>query len=259
MSDLPTAPADVVAELDEVIAQAEQTEGGSGFDATELAEQMAADNGVDLAEVKGTGKGGRITVPDVDRFIKAKAEEAEAPQEEEKAPAEPKPKAKAKAKAKPRAKASADQALAMDGLPNITKGLVEVHHTIRALAEMGSGDWFQSIVSVEEADDNLSTMMSEGWSLLKTQSLGYGPDGIEMLWVFGRFAEEQEVREWPYREIHHITRRVGGMGDDGRGISGIDANAMIRGYLDEGWDLAHVEGLDKSQGGAVNMMWILVR
>jgi hypothetical protein len=255
MSDSPTAPADVVAELDEVIAQAEQAEGTEGIDATGLAEQMAADFNVDLAEVTGSGKGGRITVPDVEKFIKAREAEAEAPAEAEKAPAKP----KAKAKAKPKAKATAAQPLAVDGLPHITKGLVEVHHTIRALAEHGSGDWFNSIVSVEDADDNLSTMMSEGWSLLKTQSLGYGPDGIEMLWVFGRFAEEPEVREWPYREIHHITRRVGGLGDDGRGISGLAANALINGYLSEGWDLAHAEGLDKSQGGAVNMMWILVR
>jgi hypothetical protein len=260
MTDSTTAPADVVAEIDDVIAEAEAAETEAPvYDVTGLAQQMAEDYDVDLAEVEGTGKDGRIVVPDVDKYIKARAAEAE--QAETEASADPgteeAPAKKTPSKQKP-AKKTGEPSF-VPSLPNINQGLIEVHHTIRAVAEVGSGDWFSSIVSVEDADENLGRMMGEGWSLLKTQSLGYGPDGIEMLWVFGRFDEDAQTREWPWREIHHITRRVGDLGDDGRGISGMAANALINGYLQSGWDLAAVEALDKSAGGAVNMMWILVR
>ena len=270
MVDRPTAPADVVAELDEVIEQAEQAEaavvvpGTSGFDATGLAEQMAADNGVDLAEVEGTGKDGRITVPDVDRFIKQKAAEADQAEEEAEASAKsgtetPDEESKPKPKAKAKAKAKGEAVTLLPPLPNIIRGLAEVHHTIRSVGEVGSGDWFNSIVSVQDADENLSAMMGDGWSLIKTQSMGYGPDGIEMLWVFGKFKEDAVVKDWPDREIHHVSRVVGGMGDDGRGVSGLAANALVNGYFETGWDLADVGALGEAVGGAVNMMWVFVR
>lgn len=260
-----TAPADVVAELDEVIAEAEQAEASAlpeptTVDATGLAEQMASDNGVNLAEVEGTGKDGRVTVPDVDRFIKAQAAEAEQAKADVPADGETatpkKSKAKTKAKAKPKAKGFPS---GIPPLPNIITGLVEVHHTTRAVGEISTGEWLASIVGKDDADENIGIMLADGWSLIKTQAMGYGPDGIEMLWVFGRFAESPEVREWPYREVYHLTRRLGDMGDDGRGVSGLAANALVNGYLAAGWDLALVEALDKSSGGSINMMWIFVR
>jgi hypothetical protein len=48
------------------------------------------------------------------------------------------------------------------------------------------------------------------------------------------------------------------MGDDMRGITGLQANEYISSYLQAGWDLALVEALDNVMG-AVNMLWVLVR
>jgi pyruvate/2-oxoglutarate dehydrogenase complex dihydrolipoamide acyltransferase (E2) component len=41
------------------------------IDATEAAAGLARDHGIDLATVKGTGKGGRITEPDVQKVVDA--------------------------------------------------------------------------------------------------------------------------------------------------------------------------------------------
>jgi pyruvate/2-oxoglutarate dehydrogenase complex dihydrolipoamide acyltransferase (E2) component len=43
--------------------------------ATEAAERKAEELGVDLTTVEGTGKGGRITVGDVQKAAKAKADD----------------------------------------------------------------------------------------------------------------------------------------------------------------------------------------
>jgi pyruvate/2-oxoglutarate dehydrogenase complex dihydrolipoamide acyltransferase (E2) component len=42
--------------------------------ATEAAERKAGELGVDLSTVEGTGKGGRITVDDVQKAAKARAD-----------------------------------------------------------------------------------------------------------------------------------------------------------------------------------------
>lgn len=43
------------------------------IDATDAARQLAADSNIDLADVEGTGSGGRITVDDVRVAIEARA------------------------------------------------------------------------------------------------------------------------------------------------------------------------------------------
>ena len=259
MSDQTTL-ADVVEEVDAVAKEAEAqmaTEAEqAAIDATDLARQMAQDYKVDLTEVKGTGKDGRVTVPDIDKFVKARDEEAEAEEvktEEvpEDAPVE-KPVAEVE-KPKPLKK----QSVKAGELPNIFVGLEEIYHVVRSVDEMGMG-WQSSKVSVADVDENLGKMLSEGWELIHSQPLGFSQDGIDILWVLGRFAEGK-VERYPYHEIHHVVRRLGGLGEDGRGISGTAANALISGYLQSGWDLALVEALDKAAGGAVNMMWILIR
>ena len=44
---------------------------GGGIDATDAAIQVAAESGVDLAEVQASIGGGRVGKPDVERFVKA--------------------------------------------------------------------------------------------------------------------------------------------------------------------------------------------
>lgn len=266
MSNASTSPADVVEELDQVIAEAEAAEGGQPqeIDATEKAREMGRDFEVDLAEVDGTGADGRVTVMDVDRFIKAREAEAEAGESPEASaeseaerladdePKQPKPKARKKAPA-PEGDAR------LPSLPNIASGLSDIRHVIRSLAEIGSGDWYQNPVSSALANEKLGELMADGWHLLQTHSLGYGPEGINMVWVFGRFDPDAPVRDYPYREIFHVTRPVGSLGDDGRGLSESMASAMVRGYLEEGWDLAAVEVLDRLPTNRVNIMWVFVR
>ena len=46
-----------------------------GIDATDGARELAADEGVDLSEVEGTGSGGKITKPDVKAHLDAQEEE----------------------------------------------------------------------------------------------------------------------------------------------------------------------------------------
>lgn len=254
MSEKTTTPADIVAEADAVIAQAEAdmaaTPTETEVDATDLARQMAKDYDILLTDIKGTGKNGRVTVPDVDKFRK-ELERVQAEGEPQTVEIEAIIEVEAE---KPLIKKTL---IAGDRLPNVVVGLEEVYHIVRSLDEMGMG-WQSSKVSVADADERLSEMLSEGWELIHAQPLGYSQDGIDVLWVMGKFAEGK-IERFPYREVHHITRRLGGMGDDGRGISGTQANALISGYLQSGWDLALVEGLDKSAGGAVNIMWIFVR
>jgi len=58
---------------------------GEGVRASPLARRLAAERGVDLAQVPGSGPGGRITAEDVERYLAALAAAAPAP------PAEPRP------------------------------------------------------------------------------------------------------------------------------------------------------------------------
>lgn len=49
------------------------TSGDGGTEATEAAQKLAAENDVDLAEVKGTGEGGKIGQPDVAKYLADRA------------------------------------------------------------------------------------------------------------------------------------------------------------------------------------------
>lgn len=264
MTEQTTTPAQLDAEMDQVIADAQIAESAviedrSGVDATDIAFQYASDHGIDIREVKGTGKDGRVTVPDVEKFKKAldaKAAEAPAPEDVqivEEGEAEPEPKPKPKKK-----KAKGKGVKVLPTLPNTFVGMTEVYHVVRFINEYGMGDWQSLVVSGPEADENLGYLLEDGFQLIYAQPLGWDESGIGMLWVFGKFAEE-EVERFPYHEILHISQRIGAAGEDGRGITGKSANKMISGYLQAGYDLAMVKALDKGVGGVVNVMWILVR
>jgi len=261
MANGTTTPADVLREMDEVIEEAEAAEGGEAqeIDATEKAREMADDFDVDLAEVKGTGADGRVTVMDVDRFVKARDEEQqierEDPQAEPKAEKQPKPKAKSKAKAA----TLSENGLGPSSVPTVYAGLVDVHHVIRSMAEFGSGEWSRNPVARLLANEKLGEMLAEGWQLLKISNLGFGPDGINMVWIFGKFAADIAPRDYPYREIDHVTRSVGPLGDDSMGLSEASASAMVRGKLADGWDLASVDVLDRAPANRLNFMWVFVR
>lgn len=268
MTEQPTTPAALDAELDRIIAEAEEEENAVidqlDVDATDIAFQYAADYGINIAEVKGTGKDGRITVPDVEKFKKAldakteEVAEAEVDQAEADHPVEEGDE-QPEAKPEPKKKAAKGKGTEiLPTLPNTIVGLTEIYHVVRFINEYGMGDWEQLIVSGPDADENLSNVLEEGFQLIHSQPLGWDENGIGMLWVFGKFAKGK-VERFPYQEIRHITKRIGGLGEDGRGVTGKYANKMISGYLKAGYDLALVEALDNGIGGVVNMMWILVR
>jgi hypothetical protein len=265
MSAEKTAPAEIVRDAQAVIDEADaeiaaEGQGADPIDATDLAIRMAADKGVDLASVEGSGKEGRITVPDVDKFIKEREAEAESDVEASADPGTEEVAVEPTTPKKVDKPVRTGEASGVPSLPNIHDGLLEVYHIVRSIGAYGVGTWYEPIVSSDQVDENIARMFGEGWSLIHSQSLGYNPDGIAMLWVLGKFAEESPEREIPYQEILHLTRPVGGMGDDERSITGPAANSLINDYLQKGWDLASVESLDNPTGGGpVNLMWILVR
>lgn len=255
MSDKPATLNDT---LEEVIKEGEaELMAPEGIEATPKALLFARDFDVDITLVPGTGQDGKITVPDVQKFKKemdAKAEaEAAEPEETEVVEVEPKEPEKKK-RPKKSAKAMSDKTALM---PSLRTGLKEVYHIVRSVHEYGLG-WDNLTVSKEDADINIGKKLEEGWVIVHIQALGVDMDGIRMLWVLGLPEEGYEEKFWPYREIQHITRPLGGAGDDGRGVTGLRANEYISGFLRDGWDLAMVEALGMGTG-VINMMWVLVR
>lgn len=258
MSDQGSAPA-VEELLDELDAIEKDAEKGKTYDITEKAQMMADDFKVDLDEVEGTGANGRITVPDVDKYIKdreaAKAEQDEAKataKSESSATGEEKPvdgSAKKKvAKRKPKNASTAPL------LPTLREGIVEIRHMKRTLSP-GGGSWDEEVVRNDYVDDKISEYLQEGWGLIHIQHLGVTAEGIEMLWVMGKPAEGVD---FPFNEIYHIVQNVGGVGPDNRGLTGFQADALINSYLAEGWELAYTKAIASSSAG-INMMWVLVR
>ena len=253
MSDKPATLADELEEIEK--AGEAEIEVPEGVNATEKAVLYATDFGVDISEVTGTGKDGKITVPDVEKFHKemqAKAEAEAAEPEEEPEAEEEKP----KPKKRPR-KTAAEMKDKIALMPTLRTGLKDVYHIVRSIHEFGFG-WDQPTVTGKDADENIGKMLDEGWVIVHIQALGVDMDGIRMLWVLGLPDEGYEEKFWPYREIQHVVRPIGNLGADGRGLTDFQANEYISGYLREGWDLAMVTALGMGTG-QVNMMWVLVR
>lgn len=266
------------AELEEVESQTPEEEkvANETYDATGLALAMANDHGVDLGEVTGTGKDGRITVPDVDKFIKAR--DAEIAEVEAKAEAdaevieaaEPEAKAEVSDKAnsddepaeappkprKKRRKKAGRQSVPFASALPLHTSYAEVRHFKRTLNEFGF-PWDEGeVVTREEADEALGKLLQEGFVPIHIEGLGLElGGGIEMLWVLGLPEEDETPR---YQEIYHVVRNVGTMGPDGRGVSGVGANELVTSYLDDGWDLAYI-GVIAKTGAGLNLMWVFVR
>lgn len=81
-------------------ARPSPTDGGARVKASPLARKVAAQRGVDLTQVRGTGPGGRIVEADVEEFLRTRGAPAEAPPRE--APAEVVPSERAPRPAAPR-------------------------------------------------------------------------------------------------------------------------------------------------------------
>jgi len=251
------------------VTEVQEVVSNENVDASDIAIKMGDDFGVDLSEVDGTGKDGRVIVPDVQKFIKARDEAAAKTEEELEKGADTQSDdqiSDAESAGEPTTdevtrfvpvEERIHQAAPFPNLPTQRVQLKEVHHIVRSVKEFGMG-WDQPFVSNEEADDHIGEMLQEGWEIVHVQPLGFGPEGIEMFWVMGVRADVPE-RTTPYQEVRHIVRHVGSLGDDGRGVSGFQANDYINGMLNEGFDLALVRALGPSTGGGINMMWVMVR
>ena len=84
-ADAPSAPVDGVAE-EPIPAPSVSAPVGRVF-ATPIARQMAAESGIDLADVQGTGPGGRIVKEDIVRFIESQVAAEPEPEPEPEVPA----------------------------------------------------------------------------------------------------------------------------------------------------------------------------
>ena len=83
----PVAPAPAPAPAPAAAAPAAPAASGERIIASPLAKRIAADNGIDLAQVKGTGPNGRIVKEDVENFTPSAAAPAAAPAAAASAPA----------------------------------------------------------------------------------------------------------------------------------------------------------------------------
>lgn len=70
---------DAVNRLEEAVAELQE---GAAPDATDAAKELANERGVDLADVYGTGKGGRIVHGDVEDYLEGRESGDQGGQEE---------------------------------------------------------------------------------------------------------------------------------------------------------------------------------
>lgn len=248
------SPADTLAEVDAMVAEAEAEAEALGksnqqVEATDLALKMANDYLVDLTDVKGTGKDGRIVVSDVDQYIKDNDIEK---------PTEPEPEPESEPEEEEGAEPVPEPAVAEIGKADAleAKGpgpLAEVRHFVRTLNRYG-GDWESGgIVSAARADEKLSAMLMAGWVILYAKVLSQGAEGINIMWVMGRPNDPDAYKS--YNEIYHLTRKIGG--GDGA-MTGTYADALVSSYLQAGWDVYYMDALRADMTG-VDMIWIFVR
>jgi len=150
----------------------------------------------------------------------------------------------------------AESVMVLPGLAALTRGLrlKRVYHIVRTVNEWGQG-WEQQVVSFNDANKRISELLAEGWLPVHLQALGVAPDGIQMLWVLGEFENMDGVPH--FSEVKHISRTLGSMAAS-RGITGLQADALISSYLMEGFNLGYVTALGMGPEG-VFMYWVLLR
>lgn len=219
-------PKEPAPEVEEQIVLADQPK----IIATEAAMILARAANIDLADVHGTGQDGRIKKSDVQNLIDVRLKMSEAEKEVEEIGTH-----------------------AIPYQPDTFGRYESLYHysrTIHPLGGLGEG-----IKSPEDIKNKIeSDFFAKGWELAFVEPLGYGPDGLSVLWIFGKVREGLESK---HKEIWHIQRTLGSNVMEGQ-VTGFGVDAYLKSYLDEGWSLFSAKALMRG-GSEVPMMWVLVR
>jgi len=126
----------------------------------------------------------------------------------------------------------------------------EIYHIRRTLARASNpaaGAW-----TGPDADEGIGKMLKEGWGVKDFQILGINPEGVLALWILTRSEEGAGLSE-----AKHIVRTLSGGGQLGT-VTGFQADAVLSGYLSDGWRLEFVRNIGFDTNG-INMAWMLVR
>lgn len=198
--------------------------------ATDAAAKLARDEGIDLFDVIGNGEDGRILKSDVQAVVEVRAKLAAAEKEMVEIGEH-----------------------AIPFTPDSFGRYESVYHYARTIHPLGGLG--EEIKSPEEVINKIENeLFANGWELAFVDPLGYGPDGLACLWIFGKLREGLEAR---HKEIKHIQRTLGANVTEGQ-ITGFGADTYINSFLAEGWSIFNATAL--MRGGAdVPMLWVLVR
>ncbi len=229
VSDAPTAPstADTVEEVEPAPPPARETtdapsSNGKTFVSPVVA-KIASEHGVDPSDIKGTGRGGRVTKKDILNFIESGGQAAPAAPAQPAAPAEPEPapapEAAAPAPPKPAlapAPSAAQPGESFEPMSAMRKGIAE--HMRRSL------DTSAHVTSAIEVD--MSKVAAIRAKLKKEYQQSYGVNPTYLIFV-ARAASET-LREYPWingeiRGDQIVTRSYVNLGfavelQDGKGL-----------------------------------------
>jgi len=206
--------------------------------ATKAAYEMAEANSINLDRVVGSGKNGTITKKDVEDVIATLKRLDEA---EEKLQSE---------------SIAVDEQgqVIMPPSSIFTLGRYErLYHFARTIHPMGGiGEEIKTPDEIKERIEN--SFFAEGWELFNVEPLGYGPDGLSMLWIFGKVKEGFEPL---HKKIYHVQRTLGSNLMEGQ-LTGFSADAYLETFFEQGWSIFAAKPL--SRGGAeVPMVWVFVQ
>ena len=199
-------------------------------EATEAAVKLARLEGIELGDVVGTGQDGKIIKRDVEAVIEVQTKMLNAEVDLE--------------------GALLDK---IQYIPDAFGRFESVYHYARTIHPMGGlGEEIKSPQDIKEFIER--DFFAKGWELAFVEPLGFGPDGLSVLWIFGKLREGLESR---HTEIWHIQRTLGANVMEGQ-ISGFGANTYLNSFLNEGWSIFCAKALARG-GSEVPMLWVLVR
>jgi len=199
-------------------------------EATQAAILLARDGGLDLSEITGTGQDGKIKKSDVQTTLQVREKMAEAEKEVKEV-----------------------RLNAIQYLPDSFGRYESIYHYARTIHPMGGLG--EEIKSPQEIKDFIEQdFFAKGWELAFVEPLGFGPDGLAVLWIFGKLRESLQAR---HKEIWHIQRTLGSNIMEGQ-ITGFGADTYLNSYLNEGWSVFCAKALTRG-GSEVPMLWVLVR
>jgi hypothetical protein len=142
-----------------------------------------------------------------------------------------------------------------EGMATLTPSSVDigysVKHLVRTLAAFGDGI---GVWSGAQADAEIGKYLEAGYDLLTVRSLGYGPEGVNVLWVLRRLGVDKEG----FSQAKHITRRLSGAGGPDS-LTGFQADALLDAYITQGYTLITAEPLGFDPQGGIPFLWVLVR